>query len=322
MNEKEIKHNKKAGIPEALHPEIGNGSSFAQNKHDFILLTPDPTKALEHFLPDPESLARVATDAPSKTDAHLKQDSLSAEPELPPTERTTDKVPEDSTSSLSAQKTKTSQVPESPKEASEKAMPKTSSSKPPRISKSKKVTGKKSAKTNDDPKVLPQEPGKAAEPKKAPKPGKRILKAAKAVKKQQEAKKTAAGKKIALKTPVKKVPAKKVPAKKVPLKKSEPPAPIEKKVVAKKRTGREKFHLSPFTQWLKELGGADYVHPYDDDFALNQEKGELNEVISETYANLLAAQGYKERAIEMYLRLIEKYPEKSSFFAAKIQALQ
>ena len=79
--------------------------------------------------------------------------------------------------------------------------------------------------------------------------------------------------------------------------------------------------LSPFTLWLKGLSGSEYVHPYDDDFALRQEPPAAGEGISETYADLLAAQGYKDQAIEMYKRLMEKYPEKSGFFAAKIEAL-
>jgi len=44
-------------------------------------------------------------------------------------------------------------------------------------------------------------------------------------------------------------------------------------------------------------------------------------VVSESYANLLAKQGYKEQAIEMYKKLILKNPEKSSYFAAEIQKL-
>lgn len=80
--------------------------------------------------------------------------------------------------------------------------------------------------------------------------------------------------------------------------------------------------LSPFTQWLKNLRGSDYVHPYEDDFAFIQGTGPAKDGISETYAELLAAQGYKERAVEMYMKLIEKNPEKSGYFAAKIEALQ
>jgi hypothetical protein len=80
--------------------------------------------------------------------------------------------------------------------------------------------------------------------------------------------------------------------------------------------------LSPFTQWLKGLRGSEYVHPYGDDFAIMQTEGPGREGISATYAEVLAAQGYREQAIEMYRRLMEKFPEKSRFFAAKIEALQ
>mgnify|MGYP000628045526 CR=1 FL=1 len=44
-------------------------------------------------------------------------------------------------------------------------------------------------------------------------------------------------------------------------------------------------------------------------------------VISETLARLYAQQGYRDRAIEMYRRLMALYPEKSAFFAAQIEAL-
>ena len=79
--------------------------------------------------------------------------------------------------------------------------------------------------------------------------------------------------------------------------------------------------LSPYTQWLKSLTGSEYVHPYDDDFALQQGGEDPGQGISETFAELLASQGYKDQAIAMYQRLMEKYPEKSGFFAAKIEAL-
>ncbi|HEX5112576.1 MAG TPA: hypothetical protein VFV79_07005 [Saprospiraceae bacterium] len=87
-------------------------------------------------------------------------------------------------------------------------------------------------------------------------------------------------------------------------------------------SGGEESNLSPFTHWLKGLKGSEYVHPYHDDFALGHGQGASGEVISETYADLLAAQGYKDQAIAMYTQLKEKFPEKSSFFAAKIEALQ
>lgn len=73
---------------------------------------------------------------------------------------------------------------------------------------------------------------------------------------------------------------------------------------------------------MKGLRGSEYVHPYGDDFAIHQSLGEGGEGVSETFADLLASQGYKEQAIAMYTKLIEKFPEKSRFFAAKIEALQ
>ncbi|MEO5906460.1 MAG: hypothetical protein ABIQ11_07030 [Saprospiraceae bacterium] len=79
--------------------------------------------------------------------------------------------------------------------------------------------------------------------------------------------------------------------------------------------------LSPFTRWLKGLRGSEYVHPYEDDYALDQRVRGSKDGISETFADLLAAQGYRDQAIDMYKLLMAKYPEKSSFFAAKIEAL-
>ena len=117
---------------------------------------------------------------------------------------------------------------------------------------------------------------------KAPKASKRVRKAAKSVRKQEEDEKQAIAQNLAL----------------------------------------TESTLSPYTQWLKNLKGSEYVHPYDDDFAFVQGTGPAKEGISETFAELLASQGYKDQAVEMYLKLMEKYPEKSGFFAAKIEALQ
>lgn len=93
----------------------------------------------------------------------------------------------------------------------------------------------------------------------------------------------------------------------------------KRKIVSQVRNSEE---LSPFTKWLKGLKGSEYVHPYEDDYALEQSGSASNEVVSETFADLLAAQGYRERAIGMYQQLMAKFPEKSSFFAAKIEALK
>jgi hypothetical protein len=45
-------------------------------------------------------------------------------------------------------------------------------------------------------------------------------------------------------------------------------------------------------------------------------------VVSESYAKLLAKQGYIEQAEEMYRKLILKNPEKSSYFAAELENLK
>ncbi len=49
---------------------------------------------------------------------------------------------------------------------------------------------------------------------------------------------------------------------------------------------------------------------------------EDNEIASETLALVLSLQGHYEKAISMYERLCLQYPEKSSFFAAKIETLK
>lgn len=93
-------------------------------------------------------------------------------------------------------------------------------------------------------------------------------------------------------------------------------------VQQEKSIGPMDVHLSPFTQWLKNLRGSEYVHPYEDDYGLDNKSATSGGGVSETLADLLASQGYIDQAREMYLQLQEKYPEKSSFFAAKIEALK
>lgn len=100
-------------------------------------------------------------------------------------------------------------------------------------------------------------------------------------------------------------------------KEQEPDKPVEREIIS---TSMES-NLSPFTRWLKGLRGSEYVHPYEDDYALDQLASSMREGISETFADLLAAQGFIDQAIDMYKQLMAKYPEKSSFFAAKIETL-
>lgn len=49
---------------------------------------------------------------------------------------------------------------------------------------------------------------------------------------------------------------------------------------------------------------------------------ENKSVISETLARLLVRQGYKEKAVDMYMRLSLAFPEKSAYFAAEIEKLK
>jgi hypothetical protein len=45
------------------------------------------------------------------------------------------------------------------------------------------------------------------------------------------------------------------------------------------------------------------------------------EIITESYANILEMQGQKEKAVVVYQKLILKFPEKKGYFANRIAAL-
>ena len=49
---------------------------------------------------------------------------------------------------------------------------------------------------------------------------------------------------------------------------------------------------------------------------------ENKEILSETLARLYAQQGYRDKAIAMYMRLGLAFPEKSAYFAAEIEKLK
>jgi type IV secretory pathway VirB10-like protein len=57
------------------------------------------------------------------------------------------------------------------------------------------------------------------------------------------------------------------------------------------------------------------------DKLISQSIAEKEEAISETYADLLISQGYTEKAKEVLRKLLLKFPEKSGYFAAKIENL-
>ena len=229
MEEKKPKHIPPPGIPEALHPHIGNGVAWEQHMHEFLLRHPDASKQLEwRLLPEEAVVVEIM-------------------PPLPQVEVNEKVSPE-------------------VLDPSELIKPKRKK-KPSKEEKSEEAPDA----TGDEPKL-----------EKRQKAGKLIKKAAKTVKRQEAEKNL-----------------------------PESPDSILREIT-----------LSPYTNWLKSLAGSEYVHPYDEDYAFHQGVDPSGGGISETFADLLASQGYKEQAIEMYMRLMEKYPEKSSFFAAKIEALQ
>lgn len=59
------------------------------------------------------------------------------------------------------------------------------------------------------------------------------------------------------------------------------------------------------------------------DFASTLKSGEFGDnIVSETLAEILVRQGKKEKAIEVYKKLIWKFPQKKAYFAAQIEDLR
>lgn len=227
----------KPGLEEAIHPEIGNESLWATDKHSFSLSTPDPLKSMDHKLLDEETRSKIANQWKLGFTEKIETEILPAP--------STDEV---------------------------------------------------------QPVVIPSIEPKEDEPVDFP------LDYPAETKKERKKKEKAA---LKFSKRIKKVAEK--------VEKEEKSHRVEKSVQG---MTSEETSLSPFTNWLKGLRGSEYIHPYHDDYALHQGADPSGEGISETFADLLAAQGYKDQAITMYTQLIEKFPEKSRFFAAKIEALQ
>ncbi len=244
------------GLAEALHPEIGNGVLWTSPGHQHTLRHPDPSKAIEKMLD--ESIPKSPDNHPdtiSPLDPEIEHGRIAQQSDAEVKEG--DEEKKDLT-----------RVPLHKKSTSKK-----------KVAKKGENAGEIGG-ASDAIEIEKNEEG--IEDQKAPKAGKRLRKAAKALKKKE----------------------------------TEIFHPIPERPVTIKNDP-----LSPFTRWLKNLRGSEYVHPYDDDFAIRQDSLGGGQGMSETYADLLAAQGHKEQAIRMYQQLMEKYPEKSSFFAAKIENL-
>jgi hypothetical protein len=80
--------------------------------------------------------------------------------------------------------------------------------------------------------------------------------------------------------------------------------------------------LSKTDNFLKSLGGKGKSKEYPSSDSLKDESTIANEdIVSETLADLLALQGQNIKAIKMYKTLSLKFPEKSRFFAEKIEEL-
>jgi hypothetical protein len=89
-------------------------------------------------------------------------------------------------------------------------------------------------------------------------------------------------------------------------------------------------HLRKFTDWLKQVKTANN-NPQDLGTNLEMEKAvaetaknsnETREIVTESMADVLVKQGQAEKAIQLYIKLSFLNPEKSSYFAAKIEQLK
>ncbi|MDB5210543.1 MAG: hypothetical protein JWQ30_1370 [Sediminibacterium sp.] len=89
-------------------------------------------------------------------------------------------------------------------------------------------------------------------------------------------------------------------------------------------------HLLKFTDWLKQVKTAN-VNPAELHANLEMEKAvaetaknsnETREVVTESMADVLEKQGQIDKAIQLYIKLSFLNPEKSSYFAAKIEQLK
>jgi hypothetical protein len=89
-------------------------------------------------------------------------------------------------------------------------------------------------------------------------------------------------------------------------------------------------HLRRFTDWLKYMK---HDNPNPIDLGTNQDleeaveiiaktSNEQREIVTETMADVLQKQGQLDKAIQLYIKLSFLNPEKSAYFASKIQHLK
>ena len=267
MEEKDQHQSQKGKLPEAIHPEIGNGTAWETDPHFLNLRKVDPLADLDHKLFDEAQRDEIISQWNSNlaplpiSESHTE----GQEEELPEhiEEETRNKVRKERKILASARDK--GQKPDWFESIEDELVLKDDPNKPVDAD-----TDFLSESRQEETKPVPE--------------GKRVLKA---VKKAQKKQKT-----------------------------------LKKEARKQQMEQVDGSGLSPFTKWLKSLRGSEYVHPYEDDYALAGLSGPNKEGISETFADLLALQGFKDRAADMYRLLMAKYPEKSSFFAAKIEALK
>ncbi|MBK9254200.1 MAG: hypothetical protein IPM42_01795 [Saprospiraceae bacterium] len=88
-------------------------------------------------------------------------------------------------------------------------------------------------------------------------------------------------------------------------------------------------NTSDYVQWLLSISGKSITKSKDKktkkkkkvSAGVKRSITKSEQIISESLADILAAQGHFSEAIKMYDQLILKFPEKSSYFAAKIDNL-
>ncbi|MDE1192367.1 MAG: hypothetical protein PW786_09535 [Arachidicoccus sp.] len=88
--------------------------------------------------------------------------------------------------------------------------------------------------------------------------------------------------------------------------------------------------VKKFTEWLKDIKKASPGAPQLNTTEEEEKRAaaqataslKIEEVVTEPMAEVLAQQGKKAQAVDLYKKLSLIYPEKSAYFAAKINSLQ